>query len=158
MWKSIRGRKRCIVIAEGCVSAFDWHLRAELVHNMYSFYEWLKKSPSEKVPHHVKRKDGQLMCFAGLWDSVTYEGEGEKPLQTYTIITTNSNKQLEFVSILILVKTLQAEYIPQRKLHDRMPVILTTPEEIALWLDTSNQEWTPELAALLKPFEGKLEW
>ena len=37
------------------------------------FYEWLKKG-KEKVPHFVKRKDGQLMCVAGLWDCVQYEG------------------------------------------------------------------------------------
>lgn len=107
---------------------------------MPRFYEWLKKSPSEKVPHFVKRKDGQLMCFAGLWDSVTYENqpqqqqspsqgkydEGEeqedhhstkkkhgaygpepgKPLHTYTIVTTNSNKQLNFVRTLLILSIL----------------------------------------------------
>lgn len=52
MWKSIRGRKRCIVLAEG-------------------FYEWLKKGTNDRVPHHVKRADGKIMCMAGLWDSVT---------------------------------------------------------------------------------------
>lgn len=55
MWTSMKQKKRCIVIAQG-------------------FYEWLKKGPKEKVPHFVKRKDGKLMCFAGLWDCVTYEG------------------------------------------------------------------------------------
>lgn len=55
MWSSMKGRKRCIVVAQG-------------------FYEWLKTG-KEKVPHFVKRKDGQLMCFAGLWDCVKYEGE-----------------------------------------------------------------------------------
>jgi putative SOS response-associated peptidase YedK len=48
--------KRCIVVAQG-------------------FYEWLKKNGGkEKIPHYTKRKDGQLMCFAGLWDCVQYEG------------------------------------------------------------------------------------
>lgn len=55
MWTTMKQRKRCIVVAQG-------------------FYEWLKKGPKEKVPHYVKRKDGQLMCFAGLWDCVQYEG------------------------------------------------------------------------------------
>jgi hypothetical protein len=29
------------------------------------FYEWLKKGPGgkEKVPHFIRRKDGELMCF-----------------------------------------------------------------------------------------------
>ena len=57
MWTSMKRRKRCIVICQG-------------------FYEWLKKGPSgkEKVPHFIRRKDGNLMCFAGLWDCVKYEG------------------------------------------------------------------------------------
>lgn len=57
MWTSMKRRKRCIVICQG-------------------FYEWLKKGPGgkEKVPYFVRRKDGELMCFAGLWDCVSYEG------------------------------------------------------------------------------------
>lgn len=57
MWITMKKRRRCIVVCQG-------------------FYEWLKKGPGgkEKVPHFVKRKDGELMCFAGLWDSVVYEG------------------------------------------------------------------------------------
>lgn len=54
MWNTMKQKKRCVVVAQG-------------------FYEWLKKG-KEKVPHYVKRKDGQLMCFAGLWDCVQYEG------------------------------------------------------------------------------------
>lgn len=58
MWTTMKRRKRCIVICQG-------------------FYEWLKKGPGgkEKVPHFVKRKDGDLMFFAGLWDCVQYEGK-----------------------------------------------------------------------------------
>jgi putative SOS response-associated peptidase YedK len=57
MWTSMKKKKRCIVVCQG-------------------FYEWLKKGPGgkEKVPHFIKRKDGDLMCFAGLWDCVQYEG------------------------------------------------------------------------------------
>jgi putative SOS response-associated peptidase YedK len=54
MWNTMKQKKRCIVIAQG-------------------FYEWLKKG-KDKVPHYVKRRDGKLMCFAGLWDCVQYEG------------------------------------------------------------------------------------
>lgn len=121
MWTTMKQRKRCIVIAQG-------------------FYEWLKKGPGgkEKVPHFVKRKDGQLMYFAGLWDCVKYEDSDEK-LYTYTIITTDSNKQLSF-------------------LHDRMPVILdpNTPA-MKLWLDPTVNKWSKDLQSILKPFEGELE-
>ncbi|KAI9644007.1 hypothetical protein NHQ30_007359 [Ciborinia camelliae] len=118
MWNTMKQKKRCIVIAEG-------------------FYEWLKKG-KEKLPHYIKRKDGQLMCMAGLWDVVQYEGSDEK-LYTYTIITTSSNKQLNF-------------------LHDRMPVILDNgSEDLRTWLDPKRSSWSKELQSLLKPYEGELE-
>jgi putative SOS response-associated peptidase YedK len=55
MWTTMKRSKRCIVVAQG-------------------FYEWLKKG-SQKIPHFTRRKDGQLMCLAGLWDMVQFEGE-----------------------------------------------------------------------------------
>lgn len=120
MWNTMKQKKRCIVVAQG-------------------FYEWLKKNGGkEKIPHYVKRKDEQLMCFAGLWDCVQYEGSEEKHY-TYTIITTDSNKQLSF-------------------LHDRMPVILENgSDQIRTWLDPSRSEWSKDLQLLLKPFEGELD-
>ncbi|KAM0718580.1 hypothetical protein Q7P37_005650 [Cladosporium fusiforme] len=120
MWNTMKQRKRCIVVAEG-------------------FYEWLKKNNGkDKLPHFVKRKDGELMCFAGLWDCVQYEGSDEK-LYSYTVITTDSNKQLKF-------------------LHDRMPVILEAGSDaMKTWLDPGNIGWSKELQSLLKPFEGELE-
>jgi putative SOS response-associated peptidase YedK len=61
MWTSMKKTKRCIVVAQG-------------------FYEWLKKNNGkERLPHFTKRKDGQLMCFAGLWDCVQYEGQHPLP-------------------------------------------------------------------------------
>jgi putative SOS response-associated peptidase YedK len=136
MWTTMKQRKRCIVVAEG-------------------FYEWLKKNNGkERLPHFVKRKDGGVMCFAGLWDCVKYESdgkedreegqegrrEGEKDkLYTYAVITTDSNKQLQF-------------------LHDRMPVILEPgSEEMRTWLDPTNVGWNRELQSMLKPFQGELE-
>ena len=120
MWNTMKQKKRCIVIAQG-------------------FYEWLKKNGGkEKIPHYTKRKDEQLMCFAGLWDCVQYEGSEDKHY-TYTIITTDANKQLSF-------------------LHDRMPVILENgSEQIRTWLDPNRSKWSKELQSLLKPFDGELE-
>lgn len=58
MWTSMKRRKRCVIVCQG-------------------FYEWLKKGPGgkEKIPHYTKRRDGDLMYFAGLWDCVQYEGQ-----------------------------------------------------------------------------------
>lgn len=55
MWATMKARKRCVVIAQG-------------------FYEWLKVGPKDKLPHYVRRTDGRLMCLAGLWDCVRFEG------------------------------------------------------------------------------------
>jgi putative SOS response-associated peptidase YedK len=55
MWTTMKKKKRCIVVAQG-------------------FYEWLKKG-NQKIPHFTKRKDGQLLCLAGLWDVVQFEGK-----------------------------------------------------------------------------------
>ncbi|KAI9706631.1 MAG: hypothetical protein M1836_003640 [Candelina mexicana] len=120
MWTTMKQKKRCIVVCQG-------------------FYEWLKKNGGrEKIPHFVKRKDGQLMCFAGLWDCAQYEGSEDK-LWTYTIITTDSNAQLKF-------------------LHDRMPVILDNgSDDIRTWLDPQRSTWSKELQSLLKPYKGELE-
>jgi putative SOS response-associated peptidase YedK len=125
MWTSMKKRKRCVVVCQG-------------------FYEWLKKNNGkERIPHYIKRKDGQMMCFAGLWDVVKYDddekGKEKEKLYTYTIITTDSNKQLKF-------------------LHDRMPVILTPgSDELRIWLDPVRYEWSKELQGLLKPWDGELE-
>ncbi|KAL8635998.1 MAG: hypothetical protein Q9228_006560 [Teloschistes exilis] len=120
MWSTMKQKKRCIVVAQG-------------------FYEWLKKNGGkEKIPHFTRRKDGQLMCFAGLWDCVQYEGSDDKHY-TYTVITTDSNKQLSF-------------------LHDRMPVILENGSDaIRTWLSPERSEWSKELQSLLRPFDGELE-
>ncbi|KAF1809648.1 DUF159-domain-containing protein [Eremomyces bilateralis CBS 781.70] len=120
MWTSMKMKKRCIIVCDG-------------------FYEWLKKNNGkDRIPHYTKRKDGKMMCFAGLWDCVKYEGSDEK-LYTYTVITTDSNKQLKF-------------------LHDRMPVMLENgSEDIVKWLSPERTTWTKELQSLLKPYEGELD-
>ncbi|KAI0164221.1 DUF159-domain-containing protein [Hypoxylon sp. FL1284] len=120
MWSTMKARKRCVVVAQG-------------------FYEWLKKDGGrERLPHYTKRRDSKLMCFAGLWDVVQYEGD-ERKHYTYTIITTDSNKQLNFM-------------------HDRMPVILENgSEDLRTWLDPGRHEWSGELQALLRPFAGELD-
>lgn len=119
MWASMKSRKRCIVVTQG-------------------FYEWKKIGPKEKQPYYTKRKDGQLLLMAGLWDCVRYDEGGEK-LYTYSIITTDSNKQLGW-------------------LHDRMPVIFDNgSEEMWRWLDPKRYEWSSDLQNVLKPYEGELE-
>ncbi len=146
LWASMKARKRCVVLAQG-------------------FYEWLQPTAGGKIktPHYVRRKDGRLMCFAGLWDylppakghrdggegeevqdgdetaTVTTATTAEGGLYTYTIITTESCKTLQF-------------------LHDRMPVIFEPGgEELWRWLDPARREWSAELQGVLKAYAGELE-
>ena len=136
MWATMKARKRCIVIAQG-------------------FFEWLKTGPKDKLPHFIRRRDGGLMCFAGLWDCVKYEGkhdienlpmemlitmaDSDEKTYTYTVITTDANKQMKFI-------------------HDRMPVILDPgSEQIRTWLNPQRHEWSKDLQNLLKPFAGELD-
>ncbi|KAL8283133.1 hypothetical protein RQP46_005911 [Phenoliferia psychrophenolica] len=115
MWSGIRNSKRCIVVADG-------------------FYEWLNKG-KDKIPHFTKLPGGKLMVLAGLYDAVTYQNTTEV-IKTFTIITTDVNKQLFF-------------------LHDRMPAILTSEDEISLWL--SSSPWSPAIQALIRPYDGVVE-
>lgn len=112
MWGSVKGRKRCVVLAQG-------------------YYEWLKKG-SQRIPHFTRHKDQRLMLFAGLYDTVTLEGQSE-PLWTFTIVTTAASSSFEW-------------------LHDRQPVILTSQDALDRWLDTSTQTWDPKLSRLLDPY------
>ncbi|WOO78038.1 Embryonic stem cell-specific 5-hydroxymethylcytosine-binding protein [Vanrija pseudolonga] len=123
MWHALKQHKRCIIPAQG-------------------YYEWQKKGAT-KVAHFARlpvskgttQADPPIMFFAGLWDTVKYvepvaskfvpkEGDDREPyptgnpvpLSTFTILTTTPSKDIAW-------------------LHDRMPCILTSYEDIARWLD-----------------------
>ncbi len=96
------------------------------------FYEWERTGADGKVriPHHFRRKDGALFGFAGLWEK--WDSPDGSPLLSFTLITTQAN------GIVVPI-------------HDRMPVILQTPEDEALWLDDTLHE-TDLLVSLLQPY------
>ncbi|KAI8076564.1 uncharacterized protein B0P05DRAFT_544963 [Gilbertella persicaria] len=102
---------RCVIAAEG-------------------FYEWNKK----KQPFYIKRKDGQLMLFAGLYATSNVDG---KVLTTCAIVTTETNNQAF------------------QKIHNRIPVILE-PQDVNTWID-KTKSFTDKTSALLRPFEGELD-
>ena len=95
------------------------------------FYEWtnepaLMGSKRCKQPYYVHSgSPSSPFLVAGLFD-VWQGGEGSPPLYTYTLLTTDSGSKLAW-------------------LHDRQPVILTTPGAVAAWLDTAQY---PSLAHL----------
>lgn len=99
MWTPVKQHHRCIVLAEG-------------------YYEW-KKESKKRVPYYIKRKDGKLLCMAGLWDVNTKVTEDGEELFSYTVITTTAHKGINW-------------------LHDRMPVIWDPVDDkdiIDTWLN-----------------------
>lgn len=98
------------------------------------FYEWRKEARGLKQPMHIRRRDGGLFAFAGLWEE--WKGPDGGLLRTATIVTVAPNELM-------------------RPIHDRMPAILT-PEDEARWLDPRSG--AAEALPLLRPYpEGALE-
>jgi putative SOS response-associated peptidase YedK len=108
-YRSSFKKKRCLIPTDG-------------------FYEW-KKEGKLKQPFLIHRQDGKPFAFAGLWSSWR-NPEQEKPVETFTILTTDANDLL-------------------RPLHDRMPVILD-PKDFDLWLDPKIDD-AAKLQSLLVP-------
>jgi putative SOS response-associated peptidase YedK len=99
-------RRRCLVPASG-------------------FYEW-QRLDGGKQPHHITAVGGELLAFAGLWETWRAPDGGE--LETCTILTTEAN----------------AVTAP---IHDRMPVLLA-PADYATWLGTGADATPHELTLL----------
>lgn len=89
-----------------------------------SFYEW-EKSGKERKPFRILRKDGRILCMAGLWDVWKH---GDITIHSFTIVTTRANEDIA-------------------SLHDRMPVLLTDRTMQTTWLEETN------LSALKPLFE-----
>jgi len=68
------------------------------------YYEW-KATETGKQPYYISAADGSVLSFAGIWDE-WLDIETSEPVKSCTIIVTDAN-------------TLT------RKIHDRMPVILS---------------------------------
>ncbi|KAF9171578.1 hypothetical protein BGX21_008051 [Mortierella sp. AD011] len=118
MFSHSKNYKRCILLAEG-------------------FYEWRRRG-KERVPFYTKRRDGNLMLMAAIYDVAQIQGS-EESLYTYATITTNASPQLDW-------------------LHDRMPVLIPNGDhqKIRMWLDP-NLTWNSALEAMLKPCDEFIE-
>jgi putative SOS response-associated peptidase YedK len=104
-------KRRCLIPADG-------------------FYEWQKRGKEPSQPIYVRRRDGGLFAFAGLWEAwKTPEGE---TLETCTIITVEPN---ELIS----------------KIHHRMAAILKPGDEAA-WIDSKSE--VDDLLRLLRPYDS----
>lgn len=86
-------RRRCVVPADG-------------------FYEWQRRGRTRQ-PFHLRRRDGELLALAGLWD-VWRAPDGER-LASCAIVTVPANDLVAAI-------------------HDRMPAILSS-DGVDAWLD-----------------------
>ncbi|MCE9590553.1 MAG: SOS response-associated peptidase [Planctomycetes bacterium] len=98
------------------------------------FYEWAKIDARHKQPMLIRRRDGEPMALAGLWER--WVSDGEDALETCVIITTEPNAVM-------------------RPIHDRMPAIIETAD-VDDWLDPATPRAT--LERLLMPLaDDRLE-
>jgi putative SOS response-associated peptidase YedK len=111
-------RYRCIVPADG-------------------FYEWeALEGKRKKQPWYFRRKDGDVLAFAGLWSAWRPDRDSDDGrLVSCSIITGQPNELVGQV-------------------HDRMPVVLP-PSTWDAWLDPTNDD-VASLQALLTPAPAEL--
>ncbi|MEL7528696.1 MAG: SOS response-associated peptidase [Pseudomonadota bacterium] len=93
------------------------------------FYEW-RRTGDSKQAFWIKPADGDIMAFAGLWETWSDPDGGD--MDTGAILTIGSNRMMSGI-------------------HHRMPVILK-PDQFDTWLDTANVD-KKEAGTLLKPVE-----
>jgi putative SOS response-associated peptidase YedK len=101
-------KRRCLVLADG-------------------FYEWRAEGKRSKTPFFIRRPDGELLAFAGLWE--IWRPEDRDEVRSCTIVTTAANELLA-------------------PIHDRMPVVLP-PQHFEQWLDPDPQPKAQLLQLLL---------
>ncbi|MBC7690493.1 MAG: SOS response-associated peptidase [Methylotenera sp.] len=94
------------------------------------FYEW-KKTGKVKTPIWIRPEKTKVFCLAGLWEN--WNSPSGEVLETFTILTTSANPFM-------------------KKIHDRMPLILSHRDE-KLWLDPGTSE--EKLLELIHPYSEK---
>jgi putative SOS response-associated peptidase YedK len=105
------------------------------------YFEWAPASAAEgKQPYRVQvtddgdAREGEIVAMAGLYDVWRGQGLDGEALLTYTIITTEASPGL-------------------RRLHERMPVILSRENE-EVWLDPGVKD-AERLVGLLRPYPNE---
>ncbi|KAH0579765.1 hypothetical protein H2248_002602 [Termitomyces sp. 'cryptogamus'] len=144
MWASIKGKKRCAVLAQGYM--FHSFSTAHLLH----VPAITNGSPKAKTSFRISPNPATAASCSWLLSttlssskahlstqslqSPTDNTSGQTtPLWTFSIVTTEANKDFSW-------------------LHDRQPVILSTRAALDTWLNTDFPAWTPALTNLVRPY------
>jgi putative SOS response-associated peptidase YedK len=105
-YRAALARRRCIIPAD-------------------CFYEWQRRTasdgrPAGKLPFAIRRRDGEPMALAGLWEVWRDPSDPDAaPLKTCVIVTTEANDLMS-------------------PIHDRMPVVLGR-DVWERWLDPATE-------------------
>jgi putative SOS response-associated peptidase YedK len=102
IYKEAAQKRRCLVLSSG-------------------FYEW-RHYKGKTYPYHIKVKDKELFCMAGVWQPWTDKETGER-IDTFALLTTAANE-------------LMTQVHNNKK---RMPTIFTD-EQAREWLDIDLPE------------------
>jgi len=112
MWRNVILKKRALIPADG-------------------FYEWKRANvKGSKKPFYIHPKQLDIFSFAGVWEA--WKDVEGKVFKTYSIITTEPNKEMSAV-------------------HDRMPVILHPEDEVS-WLESARND-RASIEPLLLPYQ-----
>lgn len=95
------------------------------------YYEWHTGPDKKKRPYYITRADGEPMALAGLY--ATWSGPEGEEVDSVATITVPANRQLSVV-------------------HDRMPAILMTRQQIDDWLNVREVR-AEEAAQMALPLE-----
>ncbi|QDV47385.1 Putative SOS response-associated peptidase YedK [Stieleria neptunia] len=114
-FKKAFAQRRCLIPADG-------------------YYEWMKTADG-KQPYLIEPSDGSVLALAGLWERNRKIHGDDRPIETFTILTTSANDTT-------------------RSIHDRMPVILDADGQAA-WLETGLDD-PSSLRELLRPAPNDL--
>jgi putative SOS response-associated peptidase YedK len=106
-------KRRCLIPADG-------------------FYEWQKRGKAPSQPMYIRRRDGGLFAFAGLWEE--WKAPEGQTVESCTIITVEPN---ELVS----------------KIHHRMAAVLS-PNDEAAWINPASK--MDDLLQMLRPYDSDL--
>lgn len=123
-WQCVNARSETVSSKPAFRSAFR---KRRCLIPATGFFEWQSVN-GKKQPWHFFRPEGDLIEFAGLWETWTPPGE-TAPIETFAICTTAPNRVAA-------------------PIHDRMPVILSE-ESANAWLDPASP--AESLGAVMVP-------
>jgi len=146
--RSLNNRRVCVVLAQGFYEWKSVGADKKSVKQPYFIYmpqdqeEFKLKISDDSIWNNSEWNETEgwkgpnILMMAGLYD--VWTSPEDEPVYSYTVITMESNETLSW-------------------LHDRMPAILETPEEVEAWLNVTTETNITDLIGLLKP-ATKLEW